>query len=47
MDSQHYKLTNFLKIFDLDEDDDSSDKKPFVKRLASAAADLKKHIKNE
>lgn len=47
MDSQHQNLTNFFKILQLDENNDQSEKRPFVKRLASAAADLKMLIKNE
>ena len=46
MDSQN-KINNFMQILSQDEDDDANDKRPFAKRFATAAADLKSFIKND
>jgi len=46
MDSQN-KIKNFMQILEQDEDDDANDKRPFAKRFATAAADLKSFIKKD
>ena len=42
----HKKIKNFMQILEQDEDDDANDKRPFAKRFANAAADLKRFIES-